>query len=697
MFSRLSAGRLLVAAAAVGGVLTGCSSSKSAPSTTAPAGTTQVMMDFARASGFYAAPFPSDDLLATDGTINLNAFPNPYQVSMMAQAIGLASQTGAFARTGGVFFQTTAAVDPTSLPTVNESVKPGASAFLLAVDPSAPDYLTRYPVEANFEVDGGPYGSPNLLSLVPIQGVPMKANELYAAVVTTAVKDATGKGLVASEEMTALAGGHPPSVLSAPAAASYARAFTALAKAGVSTDAVVGLAAFTTGDPTTQYQLFVNDVLSRPLPQPYGGYIDVQNFDDYCVFYTLMNFPDYQSGTPPFTNSGGNWVVDPTTGKPVMQREEQARLFITIPRSPMPPAGYPISVFVRTGAGGDRPLVDRGTQATNGGPPIVPGSGPAMFFARAGFAGISPDGPLGGLRNTTNANEDFTIFNVFNPVALRDNVRESALELGLFAHVLPTLSFDVSPCPGAGPGGNGGIASFDTTHLAIMSHSMGSTISPLTTAFEPSYQTQILSGAGSSWIENVVYKQLPLDVPGVLGVLLDYTSSGRTLTEHDPAATIFQWAIESADPQVYDERIIRDPIPGAHARDVLMVQGIVDHYILPPIANATTLTLGLDLAGEAIDQATPAESPYTPILPLLPLVGHSQIQFPVQGNVTGGDGRKVTSIVMQAPGDAVEDGHEVIFQTDPPKHEYQCFLASSLVGTPIAPALASTDAGCAPP
>jgi hypothetical protein len=50
--------------------------------------------------------------------------------------------------------------------------------------------------------------------------------------------------------------------------------------------------------------------------------------------------------------------------------------------------------------------------------------------------------------------------------------------------------------------------------------------------------------------------------------------------------------------------------------------------------------------------------------------------------------------VMQAPGDAVEDGHEVIFQTDPPKHAYQCFLATSLAGTPIAPPLADTDAGC---
>jgi hypothetical protein len=116
----------------------------------------------------------------------------------------------------------------------------------------------------------------------------------------------------------------------------------------------------------------------------------------------------------------------------------------------------------------------------------VPGSGPALFFARAGFAGVSFDGPLGGLRNTTNANEDFTIFNIFNAVALRDNVRESALELILEAHLLPTMSFDASDCPGARTASGSATIHFDATHLAMMGHSMGATIAPLAVALEPS-------------------------------------------------------------------------------------------------------------------------------------------------------------------------------------------------------------------
>jgi hypothetical protein len=674
----------------------GCSHSPSDQTATkAPSvGTTQVQMHFDRSGGFYDAPFPSDDLRASDGTINLNAFPNPYAISLIDQAKSLASQQGAFATSGGVFFQATAAVDPASLPDVNASITASASAFLVAIDPGAPDYLKRIPVQATYEADAGPFGALNMVALVPIQGTPMRANERYAAVMTTAVKDTKGQALVPSPEMIALAKGQPPSTMSAPATQTYAAALAALTKAGVASDHVVGLAAFTTGDPTSQFGVFLKDVLSRPLPQPDAPFLPTDEYDDYCVFQSTLPMPDYQSGTPPFTTTGGGWLVDPTSGKPIFQRFEEARIEVTIPRSTMPEAGYPIVLFVRTGAGGDRPLVDRGPQGVTNGPPLVPGTGPALYFAHAGFAGISPDGPLGGIRNTTNANEDFTIFNIFNAVALRDNVRESALELALFAHVIPTITLDAITCEGAHTASGSSVVKFDDSHLSIMSHSMGSTISPLAVAFEPSFGSVILSGAGGSWIENVVYKLMPLDVPGLLDSFFQYNADGRTLTEHDPAATMFQWAIESADPQVYDDMIIREPLPGSRPRDVLMIQGIVDHYILPPIANTTTLTLGLDLAGEALDQVTPALSTYVPVMQVLPLVGHGQITLPVTGNVTGGGGTKVTAVLLQAPGDAIEDGHEVVFQTDPPKHEYECFLLSSLAGTPSVPPIADTDAGC---
>ena len=66
-----------------------------------------------------------------------------------------------------------------------------------------------------------------------------------------------------------------------------------------------------------------------------------------------------------------------------------------------------------------------------------------------------------------------------------------------------------------------------------------------------------------------------------------------------------------------------------------MLQGIVDHYILPSIANATSLALGLDEAGPAYEPATPSSrsSARRRSQTLLPLAGRDALALPATGNV----------------------------------------------------------------
>ncbi len=244
------------------------------------------------------------------------------------------------------------------------------------------------------------------------------------------------------------------------------------------------------------------------------------------------------------------------------------------------------------------------------------------------------------------------------------------------------MTVDVSNCPGAVAPGN--VARFDVGTMALMSHSMGSTISPLALAIEPRFRAGLLSGAGGSWIENIIYKQQPVAIKPLAQVLLGLAGTGYDLTEHDPMVSMFQWAAESADPPVYARHITLDPAAGA-PRNVLMMQGIVDHYIMPPIADALSLALHLDLAGEERDDAAPEIAGLAPLGPLLPLVGRRAIDLPAEANLSGPAG-KVTAVVTQHPADGIEDGHEVVFQTDPPKHEYRCLLAGLLTGAPRVPA-----------
>jgi hypothetical protein len=667
--------RILVVAAACA-LFSACSSQPPPPTT--------IAMDFTRPASLYDAPFPSDDLVTADGHVDMSKFPGQDEALVVQQAAALiASDARGFSSTAGVFFSASASVDPSSLPDVARSTAQDAPVYLMDVDSASPDYQKKIPAAVSYEDDGGPYGAPHQITVLPYQGVPLRPKTLYAAVVTSAVRDALGRPLAAAPQMTALLGGAAP-----PGVSNAVMAEMKAALAAVGDPSVVGLAVYRTDDPLAGMRAVLADALARPIPQPNAPLAPDEVFPDFCVYSATIDMPEYQTGTPPYAKDGGVWTFD-AQGKPIFQRNETANVVVTLPRQAMPANGFPTVVFSRTGAGGDRPLVDRGVQPGTGLPAITPGTGPALELARAGFAGISIDGPLGGLRNPTGDpnQEDFLVFNISNPGAIRDNIRQSAMELVLAAHVIDTLTVDASTCPTLA---NASVK-FDVNKLALMGHSMGATIAPLSAAFEPRFGAVVLSGCGGSFIENVLYKEKPVLIRPLAEVLVGYPPLGLHLTEGDAALSLVQWAAEAADPPTYGPSILDGSGAPHH---VLMFQGIVDHYILPPMANASTLSFGLDLAGTALDAQTPEIADYTPIGALLPMSQRAEIALPASQNVSLGSG-SVTAVVTQHAEDGVEDGHEIMFQEQGPKYQYRCFLASYAKGGPvIVPASVDSDALC---
>jgi hypothetical protein len=642
-------------------------------------------MDFMRAD-LFDAPVPDESMRTAANGVDLARLPNADSSLFVTSARDIVARDArGFSQTSTSFFQMTGAIDPASLPSALQTVSPDSSVQIVNVDGTSPEYASRTPARVTFLEDAGPYGSLNMLGVTPYQGRPLRAGTLYAVVLSTSVRDARKRRIAPSAQMTALLRGDRPNGMSAAAFGSYKGAIDSLERAGVDPAGLAAINVFRTDDWTPSFQSVLADAMGRPTiadaPSP------KEQFDSFCVYAGTIDMPVYQGGKPPYSKAGGEWVFDPK-GKPMLQRMERANMVITIPRAPMPASGYPTVVFSRTGAGGDRALVDRGAHDANG-VALLPGSGPAQEFARVGFAAISIDGPLGGLRNPSGDDEQFLIFNISNPVAIRDNVRQSAVELALAAHVLDGLQIDATACPSAQT-----IAKFDTTKLALFSHSMGSTISPLTLAFEPRFGAAILSGAGGSWIDNVLYKLKPLAVKPLAELLVGYTTQHRELVLGDPALALVQWAAEAADPPVYGDRVVV-PLGARRARHVLMVQGIVDHYILPPMANAATLSLGLDLAGPELDHTTAEIAHFDPLKSILSFSGRRAIELPAKGNRTHTDGSASTAVVVQWPSDGLEDGHEVIYQRSEPKYQYRCFLKGYAAGgAPTVPAGIASDAVC---
>ncbi len=596
----------------------------------------QVRMDF-DGGGFWDAPLPSSHRFA-EGRLDLSGYPNPDGVALVADLLALADgELEGAGTTSEITFRLGVPPRLDSLPDLAGTLDADAAVFLVDVDRASPHFGRRVPVDVAFTTDASPFGDTDLLSLLPLQGVPMRASTAHAAVVTRDLLDWQGASF-----------GHSPVLDGADLPPGYADALDALEELGLPRERVAGLAAFTTQDPQRGLRAVHADLLQQPPPVP-TALLPTRDYPGYCVFEAAVDVPVYQRGEPPFESEGGTFVWD--GGSPVVQGHETARIVVTVPRGEAPAAGWPVVAFVRTGGGGDVPLVDRGVRDGEG--VSQPGTGYAADFAQVGFAGISVDGPHGGLRNVTGRDEQFLMFNISNPGAMRDNVRQSALELTLIPHLLDGLQ---------APGCEGAPAAFDVEHLALFGHSMGATIGPLTLALEPRFGAAVFSGAGGSWIHNVVHKQSPLEVRPLAEAMLQYARYGRSLSQEDPVLSLLQWAGESADPPVWA------PAVAAHGTHLLMLQGIVDTYILPPMANALSLPLGLDLVGPALDVDEPRLNAHRPLGDLLDFGTGVARSLPYEPSGRSG-------AVVQYAEDGVEDGHEVAFQRLEARRQVRCFLA----------------------
>ncbi len=624
-----------------------CSSGSSGPS---------MRLDFLRPTSIFDAPFPSADRQREDGSVDLSRFPNPDRVALVDRGLELLSRDArGFATTAGVFFSAEQALDPSSLGEVK----------LVAVE--GPHALEPHPVEVAFFADSGPFGAPNTLVLLPIQGRPLEAATTYAALIPRSVRFATGEALARAGALAEILDGRAPAGMSEAARAAYARALDALPERGAD---LAALTVFRTDDPVAGYRSVRDQLAAAPLPVP-AAFVPRESFPGYCVYSSEVELPSFQHGAPPFAMTGGGFSFD-AAGMAIPAETVRSRMVVTLPRRPLPPQGFPAVLFIRTGGGGDRPLVDRGVHATAGGAAIEAGSGPAADYAAEGWAAISVDGPLGGLRNTTGADEQFLVYNFNNPEALRDNIRESALELGLIARALPTLSVPTATCAEIGAA----VARFDPRHLVLAGHSMGASIAPLAFSMSEAFEGTILSGAGASNIMNLIYKEKPLAVRGFAELLLGYGERGIRLTEFDPVASLVQWATEASDAQVYAPRLSAER--GRKPLHVLMFQGIVDHYIMPPMVHALVRSMKLDQVGPSVDAEVAELALFPPLGAVVGREGRQILSGKVQANLQDG----ASGGVIQHAADGIEDGHEVMYQTPEARAEARCFLRSLAQGAP---------------
>jgi len=640
---------------------------------------------------FWAAPFPSDHRVREDSRKpDMRGFPNPDEVGLVDTLVQLADDgSQGFARSGAVYLPLDGAIAEGQLPDRDGSVGYGALVFLMDIDEDSPTLGQRVRADIAYRETLSVYGPEHALVALPVPGLPLRARTRYAMVALRPLSGTGGAGVGTPEALRTLVDGQIPQGWREDVGEQYLDALRVLQLQEVDTDDIAGLTVFTTSRPTKDFYDHAADVRqvcddprasaqACPLryvgpptgrPSSFGFVVDDET-DDFCVFEGRMLARSYQEGEPPFELGEGGWVLD-DDGALAQQREEFGRLWITVPRDAVPGERLPAMVFVRTGGGGDRPLLDRGIRTEAGGPD-TPLTGYANELAQAGWIGVMYDGPLGGDRNPNGGDEQFAIFDIDNPIALRDNLRQSALELVALPYVLESINLSPRGCRYDGVGEDPtGVPSvrIDVDQLALFGHSMGATIGPLAVAAQPLYRHVVLSGAGGSWIDNIVHKQRPIPTRPLAAGLLGEPDEAFVDRFH-PALTLLQWMGEPAETFLYASRFSK-AAPRSQRADVLMVQGSVDRYILPPMANAMALAMGVDAAGPLYDAEDTPEFPS--LTSVLPYTGAETLTLPAYGNEEDGT-RDVTSVVVQHREDGVEGGHEVAYQQPNARWQVRCFL-----------------------
>jgi predicted esterase len=603
------------------------------PSITGAPGEVRALFEVPRAGAsgdFYRLPFPSDLRRDDDGTIAMAAFPRPsFLIGLYADA---ADRLDGFGLNAAMHVRFSGPIDEASLPTAAESLDDDAAVYLVDVDPASPERGTRVPVRLAFRAASGATIGADALAALPYPGFPLAEGTTYALVVTDRVT-AGGAPVVADADFAAIAGADAVDDTLAAARAVHGPLWAWLDEPGGDERAdVVAAALFTTQRATAIAGALRAAVRALPAPRVTGL---VRAEAPATLFSYTGSFvaPNFQRGEVPYRDEGSGAIVVDRAGRPVVQRSEPLRVSISVPRTAMPAAGWPVAL-VAHGTGGDFQSYLR--------------DGTAERLAAQGIASISIDQVLHGPRGD-GRDPALTFFNFENPEAARDNPMQGAADGFALVRVVEGLVI---------PRGDGPTAEvrFDDERIFFFGHSQGGLTGPPFIAYEPAVRASVLSGAGGLLYYALLGKTEPIDIAGLVEALL----AEDELDEWNPQLALLQTWIERSDAVNYGPLLVRRPPPGLVPRPVFQSEGFIDRFT----PRATIEALATAIGG---NQVAPLVAPVEG----LGLRARRPLTAPVADNL---DGTTAALVQYQAP--AGEDGHFVVFDVPAAQAQSIRFLAT---------------------
>lgn len=587
-------------------------------------------------------PFPSDLLRDGDGVgIDLTRFPQRLRSLPLGGIVTLlGEEVDGFSTAGTAYLRLSTPLDPATLPAPAATLEASSPVFLVALESGV-----RVPIELRFQVDETQYWATNTLAVRAVNGFVLAPATTYAVVATTALVDASGAPYAAANDLRAVLGLAEGDAVTADAAARvYGPAAARLAELGTPAESIASLAVFTTMDPVSP-MFRAAEALRRDVPEPLATDMTV---DQHSEAYTVLSghygpAPVYQTGEAPFDEPGSGRIVF-EGGEPVLQVEQDMRFAVAVPTSEMPPGGYPV-IVTSHGTGGDyKSFVEDGTAAR---------------LAELGVASIGFDQILHGERAPPGTSPETAFFNFLNPVAGRDNARQSALDNVQQLRLVRTLVIPSRDIP------NDEDATFDPSRVGFFGHSQGGLNGSLLLAIDDTVRAAVLSGTGAIIGWAILMKTDPASILPLVEILLDLDAEVEGLDIFHPLLMIVQTFIDPADPINYAP-YWSEPRLG-NGCSVLLTEGLDDGFAPPPGTEAIAVAAHLPVLG-AVQQAVPG----------LDLLGIAPVGLPATATVTSGTGTPLTSGLWQVPG----HGHFAVFDEPGLNTAAYGFLSSAIEAPP---------------
>ncbi len=554
-----------------------------------------------------------------------------------------------------------AAIDGATLPQ-KEADSTAATATAMLVDLDAKTAATALvPARVDYHSDA-PNGStaPPLLVIFPARGIVLAEKHHYAAVLTTGVHAKDGTPVAASARFVAIRDGKARSTAGeklygtavdkiatlVPALADKSKiaAIAVYTTHGMSHEIADLRAAFTKATPpalkwdaATLAPMGGGLFANSPLPSGYTSTLDKwlgtpaqladmtdDPADDQATGLAhdaLAVIGTAVYSAPNLLLENANGFNDPThhtfardtAGKPIVNpAKTTSKIWMTLalPKSPVPAAGFP-TIIVQHGLSGDRSIIlsvantfakqgwatvaiestTFGARASEA-PNVVDSTTVFPWNMTSGYKG--PDGFV----DVPNGSTDF--FGGLRSLgAVRDQMRQSVLDIGSAVDVIRNPTLDLGPLLAAVPG-----AKLDPTKIAYLGNSLGGLMGSMVAAIDPHLKTYVLNVAGGG-----LMLELGANSPNIASSLSQAAAlnfgfaNGRFAAGH-PILQLLQHIVDPGDPLLYAGNIITAPITmnGVQnsRKDVIQIEALWDETVANASNEALARAAGFPLAEPSV-------------------------------------------------------------------------------------------------